>query len=304
VDGTTQIKQDIQGDTVSHRKYPDRGIIPLSYHHAMLSDVHRCVAFAAAIERIVRAGDVVLDVGAETCLQGYFAVRSGARRVYALEADPQVARAAREYVRLNHLDDRIQVVEGLAQNFTPPEEADVIICEMLHVGLIEEQQVPVLNALRSTLDRTQPNRRYTVIPGAVVNYCQLVDAKSEFHGYQVPMVRFGNMYVADPSITALSGLVPYTDVNLSSTINSVANTAIDIPASAVGTVNAARFVTQVVLWFDQTQPTGQQLIDWFLNFLIVPLEQHISVTVGQKVKVSLNYRFGCPLEELQVRAES
>jgi protein arginine N-methyltransferase 1 len=289
---------------MSNWKYPDRGIIPLRYHHTLLSDVHRCEAFAGAIERIVRAGDVVLDVGAGTCLQGYFAVRSGARRVYALEADPQVARAAREYVRLNHLDDRIQVVEGLAQDFTPPEEADVIICEMLHVGLIEEQQVPVLNALRSTLDRTQPNRPYSVIPGAVVNYCQLVDAKSEFHGYRVPMVRFGNMYVADPSITALSGLVSYADVNLSSTINPVVNTAIDIPANAVGTVNAVRCVTQAVLWLDQTQPAGQQLIDWFLNFLIVPLEHHISVTVGQNVRVSLNYRFGCPLEDLQVRARS
>jgi hypothetical protein len=289
---------------MAHGKYPERGIIPLPYHHSMLSDVIRCQAFFSAIERVVQPGDVVLDVGSGTGILGYFAVQQGARRVYAVEADPHVALAARQYVQLNHLEDHIQVVQGLAQDFTPPEETDVVICEMLHVGLIVEPQVPVLNALRSTLNRTQPNRPYRVIPSEVVNYCQLVNEQSDFYGYRVPMVRFGNTYAADPSLTVLSELVQYAHVSLSAMVDPSLDTAVDVPATVAGTVNAIRMLTQAVLWIDETQPPGHQLIDWFLYFLVVPLEHEIPVTVGQAVKVSVTCTWGSPLEELQVRAHS
>ena len=123
----------------------------------MLSDARRCEAFAGAIEKIVHPGDVVLDLGTGTGLLAYFSVRQGAKQVYALEADPLVANATREYIRRNHLEDKVQLIQGRAEDFLPSLlPVDVVTCEMLHVGLIVEQEVPVLNAIRTRLRESQP----------------------------------------------------------------------------------------------------------------------------------------------------
>src|ERR1035438_7763094 len=101
----------------SHRQYPDSGIIPLPYHNTIIYDTKRCEAFAAAIKKVVRRGDIVLDLGTGTGLQAYFAVRQGAQQVYAVEADPLVAAATREYIHRNGLDQKVQLVETRAEDF-------------------------------------------------------------------------------------------------------------------------------------------------------------------------------------------
>jgi predicted RNA methylase len=286
----------------SRTQYPDRGIIPLPYHHTMLSDTKRCQAFAGAIRKIVRSGDIVLDLGTGTGLLAYFAVRQGAQQVYAVEADPLVANATREYIRLNGLDQKVQLIEKRAEDFLPPPvQVDVVICEMLSVGLLGEQQVPVLNAIRARLGESQSGHSYRVIPGEVVHYCQLVHAGFDFYGYQVPMMRLGDTYSTDSSITALSEITRYATADFTREVDPVVESTIEVTATASGTINAIRLLTQAVLWFDQDQPPGEQFIDWFLNFLVVPLESEIPVEVGKSVQVNLSYPYGGALDELRVQ---
>jgi predicted RNA methylase len=284
----------------SHRQYPDRGIIPLPYHHTMLSDTKRCQAFAGAIKKIVRRGDIVLDLGTGTGLQAYFAVREGAQQVYAVEADPVVAAATREYIRRNGLEQKVQLIETRAEDFLPQAQVDVVICEMLSVGLVGEQQVPVLNAIRARLRESQPGHSYRVIPGEVVHYCELVHAEFDFYGYQVRMIRLGDAYSADSSVTALSKITRYATADFTKEVDPVVQSRVEVTATESGTINAIRVLTQAVLWFDQDQPSGEQFIDWFLNFLVVPLESEIPIEVGKSVQVHLNYPYGCTLDELRV----
>lgn len=112
-------------------------ITGLRIHAAMLADQQRNEALAAGVARAVRPGDTVIDVGAGTGILSMLAAAAGARRVYAVEAG-SMAHAARLLVDHNGLGDVITVVKALSQEYTPPEPADVILCETLGFTGLEE----------------------------------------------------------------------------------------------------------------------------------------------------------------------
>lgn len=66
----------------------------------------------AALARLVRPGDVVLDVGTGSGVLALAAARLGASRVDALDTDPVAVAATRENAARNGLGDRIEVSEG------------------------------------------------------------------------------------------------------------------------------------------------------------------------------------------------
>ncbi|MXZ63836.1 MAG: 50S ribosomal protein L11 methyltransferase [Chloroflexi bacterium] len=66
----------------------------------------------AALDRLVRPGDAVLDVGTGSGILALAAARLGASRVDALDTDPVAVAATRENAARNGLGDRIEVAEG------------------------------------------------------------------------------------------------------------------------------------------------------------------------------------------------
>lgn len=109
----------------------------LEYHGQMLTDGPRTSAYADAIARTVRAGDVVLDIGTGTGILAMLAARAGARVVYAIEEDP-VVELARRVVAANGLDGIIEIVHAQSHAVTLPERADVLVSEILwNAGLGE-----------------------------------------------------------------------------------------------------------------------------------------------------------------------
>jgi protein arginine N-methyltransferase 1 len=95
----------------------------------MLADRARLRAFQRAIRATVRPGDVVVEVGAGLGTYSFFAARAGARRVYAVEADPEICRLAENLAEQNGLADRIQFLRGFSTDIELPERADVAIFE-------------------------------------------------------------------------------------------------------------------------------------------------------------------------------
>lgn len=113
----------------------------------MLEDEGRNAAFREAIERTVKQGDVVLDMGAGTGLLSIFAAQAGARKVYAIEAT-KMARFARELVQKNGCADQVEVIQRRAQDAMIPEQVDVIVSEWLGSYAIDENLLEPLVQVR------------------------------------------------------------------------------------------------------------------------------------------------------------
>src|SRR6185295_10009683 len=94
----------------------------------MIEDPVRTDAYLAALRRAVTPGCVVVEIGTGTGFFAVMAVRMGARRVYAVEADPVVA-AAREVAARNGCADRIEFIEAMSTETTLPEQGDVLLSD-------------------------------------------------------------------------------------------------------------------------------------------------------------------------------
>ena len=125
------------------------------WHFSMLNDDSRNEAFEGAIMRVVQKGSIVLDIGTGSGLLAMMAARAGADRVIACEMVPGVADVARQVVRANHLDDRIQIVEGkstgLMLGSELPRKPDVLIAEVFDSGLLGEEALDTIDDARRRL---------------------------------------------------------------------------------------------------------------------------------------------------------
>ena len=100
---------------------------PLEYG-SMVADRLRIDAFARALDKVVRAGDVVVDIGAGTGVLSLLACRAGARRVYAIEPNNAITVAKRN-ADANGFSDRITFIHDLSTRVSLPEKADVLVSD-------------------------------------------------------------------------------------------------------------------------------------------------------------------------------
>ncbi|MFZ0659049.1 MAG: 50S ribosomal protein L11 methyltransferase [Candidatus Binataceae bacterium] len=106
----------------------------LDEHRQYLSDETRLGLFRKAINKVVRPGDVVVDLGSGTGILGMLACQAGAARVYAIESGG-IIDLAREIAAANGFADRIVHVHGPSTRVSLPERADVLLADQIgHFG--------------------------------------------------------------------------------------------------------------------------------------------------------------------------
>jgi predicted RNA methylase len=106
--------------------------VEYSNYCQMMSDDVRMQAFHTAIKRLIKPGDVVIDLGAGTGILSIWALQAGAKKVYAIEQTGAIE-LAREIAHVNGYADRIEFIQDNSMNVSLPQRADAIISETLVV---------------------------------------------------------------------------------------------------------------------------------------------------------------------------
>jgi protein arginine N-methyltransferase 1 len=102
-----------------------------SFHHLLLNDYIRMVAFKTAVSEATEPGMVVLDLGTGTGILAQWALEAGAARVYGIDLNEAILRTAIERISAAGQGDKFYPICGLSFEVELPERADLIISETL-----------------------------------------------------------------------------------------------------------------------------------------------------------------------------
>ncbi|HXZ81426.1 MAG TPA: 50S ribosomal protein L11 methyltransferase [Terriglobales bacterium] len=119
---------------------------------SMIHDSVRMNAYEEALRRSVTPGSVVVDLGCGLGLMAALAVRLGAARVFAIEAD-DIIQVARDCAVANNCTDRIEFIHGLSSDVTLPSPADVIVSDLRGILPMLGLAIPSLIDARQRLLR-------------------------------------------------------------------------------------------------------------------------------------------------------
>ena len=267
--------------------------IPLHYHYNMLQDKERMERFLAAISEMVKPGDTVLELGGGTGVLSFFAAQKAAK-VYTVEYNLELVNEAKRILKFNPGGEKIDIIHADAMEFVPDRPVDVVICEMMHVGLLREKQTEVIHLFKANYEKKFGSQRPFYIPCATLNAIQPVQQDFNFTGYVAPVMLFQDPYSIQERTTELGNPVLYHQLMYEEPYGNSCSFDGIIQITKGGRLNAMRVITKSVLAFSQTGST-----DWHSQYLILPLESPIDVSAGQEVGVSFAYEFGAPLAALK-----
>eukprot|EP00128_Syssomonas_multiformis_P010009 Colp12_sorted_trinity150504_noHs@84 len=140
---TSYKKRRLEDDTSRSKNGDDakdpyfRSYANIDIHEDMVRDFARTDAYRRALLQHDLKDKVVLDVGCGSGILSLFALKAGAKTVYAVDASP-IATAA-ELVLAPH--PNAHVIRGRIEHVTLPEKVDVIVSEWMGYGLLYENML-------------------------------------------------------------------------------------------------------------------------------------------------------------------
>lgn len=245
-----------------------------SYHHNLLSDQERLAGFFEAIKE--KSKGIVYDLGTGSGILASQAA-SQAEHVFAVEKNPKTAQTA-----IHNLSnfDNVSVLVKDATKIIFPEKADLIICEMLDTGLIDEELVPVLQNARQYL-----KDHGEIIPCGIFNGLEPVHMETEHLCYQEGLKN--NFKPRGP-------LKIYNSLNLKKEFNEKVDLNLKLSIKDHGTVNGILITTFTLLTSNIIcGPTPM------LNPPLMVPTNPLKVSKGDKINLHLNYIMGGGLNTVE-----
>ncbi len=99
------------------------------------------------MQGVIRSGDVVADLGAGSAILSIAAAKLGASRVAAIELDQDAIENAEDNVRVNGVEDRVEIIEGDAVTLLPL----LAPVRVILANIISSVLLPMLPAMRAAL---------------------------------------------------------------------------------------------------------------------------------------------------------
>lgn len=265
-------------------------LIPLQYHYHMLSDQARLSAFQQAIAAVVKPEHTVLELGCGTGVLSYLAAQH-AQKVWAVELLPEMVSTSQQLLALNGVSDRVSVIHADAHDYLPPEPVDVVICEMLHSGLLYESQLSVLRAFSERYHArfgTLPR----FLPEATLLGVQLVEQQYDFAGYHAPVPLFRHAEYLDEQAQPRSAAQCAKTLDYRQPLPTAIDWEVTFHVEQSGMCNALRLITKHLL---AILPAEGRSIDWHSQYLHWPLPEPLQLSPGLHVTVRAHYPAGAPV---------
>jgi predicted RNA methylase len=269
--------------------------IPVHYHHNMLMDQNRMHGFKSAIDYAVRPGAKVLELGGGTGVLSWFAAAKAAK-VYCVEFNPDMVREARKMLALNPNGEKVEVIHADAFEYLPPEPVDVVICEMIHVAMLREKQVEVIESFKRRYLERFGGPLPVFLPEAVIMAVQPLQQEYDFEGFYAPIVQFQETQVVYPGTVEMAHPAVYSIIDFSQPNQLTYAWQGKFVVQRAGQINAMRFVTKNVLAVVQDRATT---IDWLNHYMTLPLALPVQAREGDVLEVSFQYRAGGSIPSLQ-----
>lgn len=260
-----------------------------------LLDAKRVNIFKDNINKIVKKGDIVVDSGTGTGIMAMLAAKAGAKKVFAVERDPDLAKFATKNIKAAKLDKIITVINKDVRKFALPKgvTADVLIMEMLDTGLIAELQAKALISLKKNkviVDKT------ILIPERATMYVQGIDYDFNFYGFDLPLnVQARNFGTLDRVNKVLTTKSLYEDLDLKEIKSPKLNQIVEMAVRKEGIINALKLTTDVYMSGRKYGATTDMNMP-----VVVPIKPR-KVKRGSKVKVSLNYVMSEGFSKLRIK---
>ncbi|WP_026421240.1 50S ribosomal protein L11 methyltransferase [Actinokineospora inagensis] len=219
----------------------------LVMHQAMLADRTRLRAYDDALAKVVRPGDVVVDVGAGLLVLGMMALRHGAGHVYAIEGDPVTAAVAARIADDNGLSGKLTVIRGDARAVDLPEQANVIVAELMGNIGPEEEMPEILAAVAKRVlapgGRVVPERLTTTLTAIEFDDEGWGIWSGDSLGYRLDVVQehaepTAHLHFFQRLPTKLSAAVPIGDSLLGVTPHGVSTSPRKLRITRPGTLHA------------------------------------------------------------------
>jgi len=269
--------------------------IPVQYHHNMLMDANRMDNFKAAIQRQVFEGAKVLELGGGTGVLSWFAAHT-ASKVYCVEFNPDMVAEARRLLAKNRYGEKVEVIHADAFEYLPPEPVDVVICEMIHVGMLREKQVEMIESFKKRYAEKFGGTMPVFIPEAILMAVQPLQQTYDFWGYQAPIIQFLQPGVFSADTRELGQPALYSVIDFCQPNELTIQWTGQIPVEQTGTLTALRFVTKNVL---AVVMETSSTIDWLNHYMCIPVPEPLEVKAGDVIEISFHYRTGAPISALQ-----
>jgi type I protein arginine methyltransferase len=269
--------------------------IPLHYHHNMLMDSARMQGFKAAINHAVCPGAKVLELGGGTGVLSWFAAAK-AEKVWCVEFNTDMVTEARRLLSKNRDGHKVEVVHADAFEYLPPEPVDVVICEMIHVAMLREKQVQIIESFKQRYRQRFGLRLPLFIPEAILMAVQPVHQEYCFEGYHAPIVQFQHPSAFSPGTIELAAPSIYATLDFNQPTEVGIQWEGTFRMEQDGTVNALRFITKNILAILMEQSST---IDWLNQYMTLPLSNPVQVKAGESLRVRFEYRAGGAISSLQ-----
>ena len=268
--------------------------IPLHYHFHMLRDAARIQSFKEALDKVVPEGGRVLELGGGTGVLSFFAAKR-ALKVWCVETDPELVEASRRILGLNPFGQKVEVIHGDAMEFLPPEPVDVVICEMVHVAMLREKQIQAIRSFKERYGKKFGKKLPVFVPEGAILAVQPVFQLFNFGGFYAPTPHFYDPLVVHNETQGLGDPFNYQIVMYAQDLPEQLGCDTEMQIKTAGSLNALRFILKNAV---AVLVPENRTIDWFSQYLVIPLAETLKVGAGDGIRVRFSYQPGDPISSL------